>query len=377
MQRRRHLAFCVSAFLLTTVLGPMLLAGAPAGKGIPDAKAQAKVEALLQELFKEDYAKAAQDPVARVRLANTFLTEGRETDDDRAGRYVLFRGARDLAARAGDAPVAFQAIEDLAKDFGLTPSDVFQMKINALMTASKAVASPDAYYTVVDSALVLLEDALAADNFEAAQHLADTAKAAAVKLRNVPLVYSVVKRQDEVARLQKEYEHWKPFAETLAKNPKDPKANTEMGKYQAFRKGNWDVGLVLLSRGDHEGLRYLATMELKHPEAAGAQLALAKGWEFAADQAPEERNTQILLRAYYWSQQAMPQLEGKAQRDVEKRMLAIIERVPPEFRVGEIVEEYRRYDGNTGPVYGVAFSPDGRKAVFGGADNVLHLWDTK
>ena len=33
------------------------------------------------------------------------------------------------------------------------------------MTASKAVASPDAYYTVVDSALVLLEDALAADNF--------------------------------------------------------------------------------------------------------------------------------------------------------------------------------------------------------------------
>src|SRR5262249_45688577 len=153
MQRRRHLAFCVSAFLLTTVLGPMLLAGAPAGKGIPDAKAQAKVEALLQELFKEDYAKAAQDPVARVRLANTFLTEGRETDDDRAGRYVLFREARDLAARAGDAPVAFQAIEDLAKDFGLTPSDVFQMKTNALMTASKAVASPDAYYTVVDSAL--------------------------------------------------------------------------------------------------------------------------------------------------------------------------------------------------------------------------------
>src|SRR5947209_5517740 len=201
------------------------------------------------------------------------------------------------------------------------PNAKAQAKVRALLTARKAVANPDAYYTVVDSALVLLEDALAADNFAAAGQLADTAKAAAVKLRNVPLVSSVVKRQEEVARLQKEYEHWRPFAEALARDPKDPKANTEMGKYQAFRKGNWDVGLVLLSRGEHQGLRFLATMELKHPQGISAQLALAKGWEFAADQAPEERRTQILLRAYYWLQQALPQLEGQAQRDVEKRML--------------------------------------------------------
>src|SRR5262249_6318222 len=88
-------------------------AGAVKKAPVPAAEAQKKAEALIHELYEKEYAKAAKDRAARSQLAVTLLQEGRDTNDDWAGRFVLFREARDLAARAGDAPTALQAIADL------------------------------------------------------------------------------------------------------------------------------------------------------------------------------------------------------------------------------------------------------------------------
>src|SRR5688572_18886230 len=172
---------------LTAIL--MLLVGAPvfgqaAKKAIPSKQAQAKVEALIQELFKDEIAKAQKDPAAKVRLAITFLQEGKDTADDPAGRYVLYQHALRLASQAGDAPTALQVIEEMAMDYGLPAAQVFQMRIKALSAAAASVSTPDAYQTVVDSALVLLEDALADDDFPAAHQLLGTAESAGRKLKN-------------------------------------------------------------------------------------------------------------------------------------------------------------------------------------------------
>ncbi len=335
------------------------------------------MEALMRELYKEDFAKAAKDPAAVARLAATLLQDGKDTNDSPAGRFVLLGTARDLAAQAGDGPTALQAIDELAASFDLDAAAVFQMKTGALYTASKAVATPEAYHTVLDAALVLLEDALALDNYDAAAELVKTAEAAAVKLRNVPLVTSVRKRQDEVKQLQSDYAKWKPYADRLAKDATDAEANTQMGKYHAFRKNNWELGLVLLSRGSHEGLKRLADLDVRHPNDAATQIKLADGWLAGAGQAPEPAKTPMLLRAYHWYQQAVYDLDEASRGIIEKKMQTIMDQVPSEYRVGEIAAEVKRFEGYFGPIYGTAFSPDGRKAVSGGADHSLRLWDTK
>jgi hypothetical protein len=368
-----------SVLALLLVPAGMLHADEPGGKrtAVPDQAAQKKVEGLIRELFQEEYAKAQKDSQARARLAATLLQEGKDTADNIPGRYVLFREARELAASAGDAPTALQAIEELAAEFTVPASELLQLRVKALTLAAKATATPDAYQTVVDASLVLLEDALEADDFETASTLVSTAEAAARKLKIVSLVSAVRKRQSDVEQQRKVFDQWRPFAEKLLKNPKDAEANLEMGKYYAFRKGNWDKGLALLTHGTDAELKALAAQDLKQPTEALARAKLAQGWLFASTQAPEPARIQIALRAYHWFQQALPDLDEATRVRVEKQMQAIMDKLPAEYRVGEIAAEIRRLEGHHGPVFGVAFSPDGKKAVSGSADGSLRVWDTK
>jgi WD40 repeat protein len=342
---------------------------------IPSVPEQERAGRLILELYEKDLAKADKDPAARAQLALTFLQEGKDTTDDLAGRYMLFRAARMLAAKAGDAPTALQAIDDAAQDFAVAEAHVLQAKIHVLTTASKAVRTPERYHTVVDAALVLLQEAVAADDYESALELAGTADRVALKLKNVPLVSSIRKRRQGILASQQEYARWKPFAEALKTDPRDAKASLEMGKYLAFVKGNWGKGLRLLAQGCDENLQATANLDLADPRLAEQQAALAERWLAAADQAKDKSAVNLLLRAYHWDVQALAGLDGAERQRVEKQMAAITNRLPPEYRVGEIVEEYRKIQGRGGPVYGVSLAPDGRKAASGGADNGIYLWD--
>src|SRR5947209_5161719 len=71
-----------------------LTASQPARKTpVPGPAAQKQAEALVKEVYEAEFAKAQKDDAARRQLAATLLQEGRLTNDDLAGKYVLFREA--------------------------------------------------------------------------------------------------------------------------------------------------------------------------------------------------------------------------------------------------------------------------------------------
>src|SRR5262249_56077158 len=104
-------------FVLVLGLGLSTVAAQEKKRAVPPAAAQAKVGRLIQELYQDELAKAAKDPAAKLRLAQTLLQEGKDTGDDAAGRYVLFKEAHQLAAEAGDVATPLYAAHALPRDF--------------------------------------------------------------------------------------------------------------------------------------------------------------------------------------------------------------------------------------------------------------------
>src|SRR5262249_51369419 len=123
---------------------------------VPAAAEQAKALKLIKSIFKDDYARAAKDPEARVKLADALLARGRATKEA-ASHYTLFREACDLAARAGDAALAFTAIEELDRRYVLNARAA---QAGALAEAVKATGSPDTRADLLEAALDLIAEAL-------------------------------------------------------------------------------------------------------------------------------------------------------------------------------------------------------------------------
>ena len=344
---------------------------------VPPQLAQQKAVKLIQELYKDELTRAAKENGAKSQLAATFLQEARDTNDDSAARYVLLDLAGLYASEAGDAPTALQAVEELHAHYQIPAAQIIKAKIDALKIASTAAASPEAHQTVIDIALNLLDDALAEDDYSSSLLLVTAADNAAKKLRNVPLVAGIRKKLEEVERQKKEFAKWKPFADQLKKFPNDDEAHEEMGKYYAFHKGNWEKGLLHLSRGRDVALAKLAKEDRADPKDSTKILMLGVGWENLAKQHSGQAKINLLLRAYHWYQQGISEISPANRPDVEKIMDSIMAQLPPEYRLGEIAAEWKVVNGGGSPIYGGAFSPDGSKIVSAGANAALHLWETK
>src|SRR5262245_24923639 len=184
---------------------------------VPAKTAQAKALDLINDIFKEDFA-GAKDPEARSKLAAFLLQQGKESRDDVANRYVLYREARDLAARAGDAALALTAIDEMARDFDVS---AFDMKASTLATVAENVPTKEAGKALVELLLPMIAEAVEADQYEPAVALGAVAETAARKSKVLALVSAVQKRNEEVRTVQKGFARLQAFVDRLKKDPAD------------------------------------------------------------------------------------------------------------------------------------------------------------
>ena len=386
-----HHRIAALTLLVFTSLAVPTQATAQTGKKvpIPSKKLQDDKNLLIFEVYKQEFEKAnPKDTAANASLARYLLDEAWATNDDPAGRYVLLDVAIARAMLGGDTSTVLQAIDELDRSFSLPPRGALRKKISALLDASTSMASIPAYENMIDNARQLYFEALAEDDYPSALELMAAAEKAARNLRSVPRVTEIRKAREEVAELEKKFARWKPFADELARNPDNAEANCEMGIYQALVKGNWDRGLPLLARSSNAQLKNLAQLDLADPSEAKMQVALAGKWFDLAQKNPLPKvlddkefdggpKIQLLLRSYRWYQDALGFLPGTERDRIEQRMQNITSLLPPEFAIGELTTEFRRWDMNYGPVYSAAFSPDSKKVVAAGVDGILRLWDIR
>ena len=103
---------------------------------VPAKGEQDKAMNLLLDIFADDWAKATTRE-AKGREAAFLYEQGKDVKDDAAVRYVCWREARDLAAKAGDTNLAMAIIDEMARQFNV---DAFLLKADVLGLAVASAA---------------------------------------------------------------------------------------------------------------------------------------------------------------------------------------------------------------------------------------------
>jgi hypothetical protein len=282
---------------------------------LPDAKAQAKAEKTIKEVFKAEYAK--KKATDQLDLAQKLLAQGKETNDDPAAKFVLFREARDLACRAGDVDLAMHAVDELVRHYRVRPLD---MKIAAFEQLDKAVLTATATRSVFEGAMACVEESLPLDDYDLTIKFLKIAQAAAGKTKVVANTTLAGTRLQAVENMRKEYEKVKAAIDMLKEAPDNPDANLRVGHFRCFLKGDWTAGLPLLAKTTDAKIKALAQKDLDAPKDAPGRVELADSWWALADGLPKFEQTEVRLRAVTWYKQALGDLTGLTKTRVEQRI---------------------------------------------------------
>lgn len=143
------------------------------------------------------------------------------------------------------------------------------------------------------------QEAIAADDYAAAQAL--LAKAAVAAKGDAAAQADVADARREVGALQKEFSKLAKARDTLKKSPSDPTANEAVGRFYAFAKGDWDVGLPMLARCGDPSLKAAAMLEARRPADIEAQVKLGDLWREVAESDNDKNAVSgATLRARHW-----------------------------------------------------------------------------
>jgi hypothetical protein len=234
---------------------------------VPDQAAQTASMKSIQDIYRDDI-KRATSPEQRIDLAKKLRAAALGTDNDPAGKYVLFKMATDLSAAGGDLEIATDTIDKVADYFDVDP---LEMKAEMLIAISKQPQHPDSCSAKLNE---LADAAVAVDRYD----LAKKSLVAALAVKDPAARKQTVVHQREVNEIEAEFHRIKTAIETLKTNPDDADANLAAGKFNCLVRGNFEAGLPQLAKGTDKTLAELAKLDLSKPIDITLRIKVADGW---------------------------------------------------------------------------------------------------
>ncbi len=290
---------------------------------VPGEAELRSAEARLRELFGREIA-AAKTAAQKLDLAARLTKAGETTENDAAARCVLLRTACEMAAAAGEIGEAFDMADRVHEEYAIDAvgmkADLLAKAVEANRMGEEALARLPA---VVAAAAGLIDEAVAADEFDAAIRASRLAAAAARIVKDAQSSKDLDARTRDIERLKLRYASVQKALDALDENPDDAEANLTVGQWRCFVKGDWANGLRFLEKSGDEKLAKPAAEDLAAPESAKEQLALADAWWEAAEREPGPAKAAIQARAGHWYEKALPRLAGLDKRRVENRLEAL------------------------------------------------------
>ena len=290
----------------------------PARVAIPSKEAQDKAEKEVQSIFKSEFDQAAHGTAAaKLALSQKLVQQAGESADDPAARYVLLVKAEEFARDSGDLAQTMAAVNKLAQSYLF---DASSERFTTLTGMLKSLKSPEATQAALDAATAAIDEAIAADNYDAASKFARLASGLASKSRNQPLSTQLKNRSLEIDQVKKEYAKTADALEKLKTAPDDPEANFAVGYFQGPLKGDFDKALPALAKGSDATLQDLAKRELASPTDSAELAKLADGWWALADDKHEPAKGHLRAHAVVWYNRALADLKGLPKAQAESRV---------------------------------------------------------
>lgn len=282
---------------------------------VPTDAEQIQAMRLLKDLYGKAYEQA-RTSAARDELART-LFQTVEKAATPAETFAVLRLSRDVAAAAGSAELAFQAIDTMAQHFQIDARD---MKLKALDQSAARVNTTDQRLVVVRCARILQEECVLVNAFEDALRVGQLAMETAKLELAPPLIKEILARNRQIEALANDYATAIAAFAILEKNPKDPAASLTAGKYLCFANGDWQRGLPMLANSSDSVLKELAVKDVAGATSAERQIELGDGWWAQADANAGGNKRRMMERAVFWYSKALPSTVGLMKERLESRL---------------------------------------------------------
>jgi hypothetical protein len=312
--RRRHiLAFGWFVWLCTG----MAVAADDSAVAPPTTEQQQKVTREIDRLYKGELSAPRGSPTRAV-LAKKLLKTAGDSKEDLVSRYVLLQRARTIAAESGDTETALAAAKQLADSYAIDGGAIQLDTVSAL-----ARSTTEGFSLLVDRVDSLVDVAVAADRYDAADRLASQAIICAQRSRDSSIIARADAIHHEVAQIRAALEAQQKM--TANAKASDADKSLAAGKFYCFMKGQWEKGLPSLADGSDAKWKALAREELQHSTDPLDKAALAEHWWKAAVTEKDLAQRRIHAHAAAMLTEAAPSLSGIAKLGAEKHIVEFME----------------------------------------------------